>query len=136
MGIEPYLIASTVNIAIGQRLVRKICDGCKQKIEITPAELKSLTEVVSKEILGDQTTFFHGAGCEKCNHTGYLGRVCMNEVLVVDSAIRSAIHKKATAAEIKEYAKTQKMTTMIEDGFKKAKLGITTIEEILRTLHE
>jgi len=134
--IEPYLIASTVNIAIGQRLVRRICENCKKEINITSAEMESLTEAVSKSILGKQTTFYKGSGCSECNNTGYRGRICVNEVLVVDDDIREAIHKKATAAEIKEVTKKQHMTSMIEDGFLKAKAGITTIEEILRTLHE
>ena len=134
--IEPYLIASTVNIAIGQRLVRRICETCKKEIKITDEQAESLKEVVSEDILGSETIFYKGEGCDACNNTGYKGRVCINEVLVVDNAIRSAIHRKATAAEIKEETKKQQMTSMIEDGFLKAKLGITTIEEILRTLHE
>jgi len=134
--IEPYLIASTVNIAIGQRLVRKICQACKKEIKITPAEVKSLEEVVPANILGGQTTFYKGVGCDKCNNTGYKGRISINEVLIIDNAIRAAIHRKATAAEIKEETKKQGMTSMIEDGFMKAKAGVTTIEEILRTLHE
>ena len=98
--------------------------------------MQSLMEVVSKDILGQQSVFYKGEGCPACNNTGYRGRICINEVLVIDNAIRSAIHRKATAAEMKEEAKKQQMTSMIEDGFLKAKLGITTIEEILRTLHE
>ncbi len=134
--IEPYLIASTVNLAIGQRLVRKICQDCKKKVKITDSEMQGLSQVVSQEILGKNMTFYKGEGCELCNHTGYNGRVCINEVLIVDNAIRNAIHKKATAEQIKQEAKKQNMTSMIEDGFLKAKMGITTIEEILRTLHE
>ncbi len=134
--IGPYLIASTINIAISQRLVRKICKNCKKEIKITDAEMKSLTDVIPEDIFGKQTTFYKGSGCDKCNNTGYKGRISVNEVLLVDNTIREAIHKKATADEIKKGAKKQKMIPMIEDGFKKAKLGITTIEEILRTLHE
>ena len=134
--IEPYLIASTVNIAIGQRLVRRICDNCKKEFKITEQELKSLSEVVPQDVLGKGGILYKGEGCDKCNNTGYKGRVCINEVLVVDSVIRNAIHNKATASEIKIEAKKQGMTLMIEDGFHKAKNGITTIEEILRTLHE
>jgi type IV pilus assembly protein PilB len=136
LSIEPYLIASTVNIAIGQRLVRKICESCKQEVKITDLEKKSLHEVVSPEIIGKQTTFYKGKGCESCNNTGYRGRIVISEVLSVDDPIRSAIHRKASAAEIKQEAKAQKMIPMVEDGFLKAKSGITTIEEILRTLHE
>jgi len=134
--IEPYLIASTVNVAIGQRLVRRICSKCKIEIKLTDVEMRNLAEVFSPAILGKSNTFYKGKGCEKCNDTGYSGRVCINEVLVVDNVIRNAIHHKATATEIKAEAKKQGMTTMIEDGFAKAKMGITTIEEILRTLHE
>jgi type IV pilus assembly protein PilB len=134
--IEPYLIASTVNIAIGQRLVRRICQTCKEEIQVTDLELQSFGEVLPKELLKKTHTFYKGKGCEACNNTGYRGRVSINEVLVIDNAIREAIHKKATAAEIKQEAKKQQMTPMIEDGFLKATMGITTIEEILRTLHE
>lgn len=134
--IEPYLIASTVNIAIGQRLVRRICESCKEKIKITDLEIQSLAEVVSVDIFDQGATFYRGKGCNECNNTGYKGRICINEVLVVDHAIRTAIHKKATADEIRKEAQKQQMTSMIEDGFIKAKAGITTIEEILRTLHE
>jgi type II secretory ATPase GspE/PulE/Tfp pilus assembly ATPase PilB-like protein len=106
MGIEEYLVASTINIAIGQRLVRKICKHCK------------------------------GKKCDECNHSGYLGRICINEVLVADGAIREAILRKASASEIKELAVSHGMTTMLEDGLKKVKAGITTMEEILRVIHE
>lgn len=134
--IEPYLIASTVNVAIGQRLVRKICGNCKKEFKITNQEMNSLAEVMPQNILGRGNVFYKGEGCDKCNDTGYNGRVCINEVLVVDNIIRNAIHNKATATQIKTEAKKQGMTSMIEDGFHKAKMGITTIEEILRTLHE
>jgi type IV pilus assembly protein PilB len=134
--VEPYLIASTVNIAIGQRLVRRICEHCKQALKISSSELKSLTEVVPAAVLGKNTTFYKGAGCDKCNNTGYRGRVGIHEVILIDSAVREAIVRKATAQEIKKIAKAQGMASMIEDGFLKAQKGITTIEEILRTLHE
>jgi type II secretory ATPase GspE/PulE/Tfp pilus assembly ATPase PilB-like protein len=106
MGIEEYLVASTVNIAIGQRLVRKICEHCK------------------------------GKKCEKCNHSGYLGRICINEILVADEAIREAILRKSSADEIRKIATSSGMTTMLEDGMQKVKAGITTMEEILRVIHE
>jgi type IV pilus assembly protein PilB len=135
--IEPYLIASTVNIAIGQRLVRRICENCKEVMKISPLELRSLAEVIpASTILGKNTKFYKGAGCERCNHTGYRGRVGIHEVLVVDNSIREAILRKATAMDIKKLAKEQGVVTMIEDGFMKAREGVTTIEEILRSLHE
>jgi len=134
--IEPYLIASTVNIAVGQRLVRIICQNCKEEVKLSDAEIKNLADAISNSVYKKGNIFYKGKGCEKCNNTGYLGRISINEVLVVDNVIRSLINKKATAAEIKEEAKKQGMTTMLEDGFNKAKMGITTVEEILRTLHE
>lgn len=137
MKIEPFLIASTVNIAIGQRLVRKICENCKIPRPITPVEITSLFEVlpVHKTVNKNQT-FFQGKGCEKCNNSGYSGRVGIHEVMVVDNAVRQAILSKASSNEIKKVAVQQGMVTMIEDGFAKAIAGITTIEEILRILHE
>ncbi len=107
LGIEPYLIASTVNLVIAQRLVRRVCQNCKSK-----------------------------TGCAACNMTGYKGRVGINEVLEVNDTIRQIIHRKGTAEEIKSEAKRHGMTSIDEDGFAKADAGITTKEEILRTLHE
>ena len=106
MGIEEYLIASTVSVAIGQRLVRKICKECKRK------------------------------GCGECGNTGYKGRMCINEVLVADNEIREAILRRASADEIKKIAIKNGMTTMLEDGLQKVKNGFTTVEEVLRVVHE
>ncbi len=78
----------------------------------------------------------HGRGCDKCNHSGYSGRICINEVLVADEKIREAILRKASADELKKIAVANGMTTMLEDGLYKVELGLTTIEEILRVIHE
>lgn len=136
MKIEPFLIASTVNIAIGQRLVRKICPDCKVKKQITDAEFKSLSEALSPKMLDGYREFFYGKGCETCNSSGYLGRVGIYEVLEIEDEIREAIIRRTDASEIKKIAVKNGMTAMLEDGFKKAVAGITTIEEILRVIHE
>ena len=136
MKIEPYLIASTMNIAIGQRLVRKICSECKIQKQVTEIETKSLTEVLPSRQFGKTKTIFEGAGCEACGFTGYKGRIGIHEVLVVDTVIREAVLRKAPAKEIKEFAIRQGMTTMVEDGLDKVVAGITTITEVLRMLHE
>jgi type II secretory ATPase GspE/PulE/Tfp pilus assembly ATPase PilB-like protein len=136
MKIESYLIASTVNVAIGQRLVRKICDNCKTSRKITVAELKSLGGVVPAEILERQDTFYYGKGCEQCGNTGYLGRVGIHEVLVPGPEVRDAVLNKESSVKLKEIAVANGMATMIEDGFLKAQQGITTIEEVLRMLYE
>lgn len=134
--VEPYLIASTINVAIGQRLVRKICQSCKHQLALTDAERKGLEEVFGNKAINVKANFYKGKGCDECNDTGYKGRIAVNEVLVVDDNVRAAIHRKATAAEIMAEARKQSMTSMVEDGLEKANQGVTTIEEILRMLHE
>jgi type II secretory ATPase GspE/PulE/Tfp pilus assembly ATPase PilB-like protein len=136
MKVESYLIASTVNVAIGQRLVRQICPNCKTSRNITLAEVKSLSGVIPAKILEKQDKFYYGKGCDKCSNTGYLGRLGIHEVLVPDEALREAILKKAAAGEINKVAVEGGMLTMIEDGLMKAQKGITTIEEVLRILYE
>lgn len=136
MKIEPFLIASIVNIAIGQRLVRKICSDCKTKKQITAEELKSLTAVLSPKVLDDNRTFYYGAGCKVCDNSGYKGRIGIYEVMEMDDEIRMAIMRNADSSEIKKIALKNGMTTMLEDGFRKAVDGDTTIEEILRVIHE
>jgi len=115
MGIDAYLVASTVTVAIGQRLVRKICAGCKEKVS---------------------DGIYKGTGCALCSGTGYKGRLGINEVLVADEEVRNAILRKASAAEIKSIAIKNGMTTMLEDGKAKVALGETTMEEVLRVIHD
>jgi type II secretory ATPase GspE/PulE/Tfp pilus assembly ATPase PilB-like protein len=125
-----------VNIAIGQRLVRKICTSCRIQKKITPAEHKSLLNIVSADVLGKNSVFFYGKGCDKCNHSGYRGRIGIHEVMTLDNVLREAVLKKVSASELRNLAIGQGMTTMIEDGFEKAQAGITTLEEVLRMLYE
>jgi type IV pilus assembly protein PilB len=136
MEIEPFLIASTVNIAIGQRLVRKICSTCKIKKAVTMDEMKSLSEVLPPETLSEYKEFYKGTGCAECNMSGYSGRLGIYEVLEMDNDVRAAVLRKADAREIRRIAVKNGMTTMIEDGLKKVMAGATTIEEILRVIHE
>ncbi len=136
MGIEPFLIASTVNVAVGQRLVRKICDKCKAEKEITADELKSLGAVVPPKLLAGRKKFYYGKGCDSCDQSGYRGRIGIYEVLEIDDLIRAALMRNADASEIKRIAIQSGMTTMVEDGFEKAMEGVTTIQEILRVIHE
>ncbi|MDP3741153.1 MAG: GspE/PulE family protein [bacterium] len=136
MGVESFLIASTVNIAIGQRLARKVCVKCKIAKKMTEAEMKSLENVIPDKSSVRNKTFYHGKGCEECNHSGYKGRIGIQEVLVIDNDIREATLKRVTADDIRKIAIKNGMIPMIEDGFRKAKDGITTIEEVLRMLYE
>ncbi len=136
MKVEPYLIASTVNIAIGQRLVRKICEHCKEKKKLTEAERKSLSESMPAGLQIEHSTFYAGAGCDACNGSGYKGRAGLHEIMVIDGPIREAILRKASASEIRDIALRQGMTSIVADGFYKATAGMTTIEEVLRMRYE
>jgi general secretion pathway protein E len=124
MGIENYLVASTLICVMAQRLVRRICPFCKVQ-EKVPAE----TVLRFGEGLGD---VWSGAGCDQCSGTGYRGRIGIFEVLAVGDEIRDMIMRRATAKEIKDQAVALGMRTLREDGIRKVKAGITTIDEVLR----
>ena len=136
MGIAAYLVASTINIAIGQRLVRNICTGCKEKTIVTKSVEETLAAVPLKKPVKQGDIFYRGVGCKACEGSGYAGRTCVSEVLVADGVIREAIMRKASATELRRLAIAGGMTTMLEDGFAKASGGETTIEEILRVGYE
>lgn len=135
MGIEPFLVASTVNVIIAQRLVRKICEACKATRQITEEELtKSLDkELVKKHFQNRQNiTIYQGNGCIICHSTGYAGRIGVFEVLEVTRTIRELIVKRSDSDVIADKAITEGMTTMLDDGLDKVIKGLTTIEEVLR----
>ena len=136
MGIEPFLIASTVNVALGQRLVRTLCNACKLKRKIGPAELKSLTSVISAQLLKGHKEFYYPKGCKACVDTGYSGRIGIYEVLEMDDPIREAIMRRENSGNIRKAAIQQGMTTLMEDGFSKVASGLTSIEELLRAVTE
>ncbi|MFH0806222.1 MAG: GspE/PulE family protein [Candidatus Brennerbacteria bacterium] len=134
MGVPHFLVASTVNVVVGQRLVRKVCMTCRQSRTLNVAELKSLGSI-SKDVLVDKV-YAAGPGCKDCNNEGYQGRIGIYEVLEVNDEIRTMIAGQADAAQIRQTAVKQGMRTMIENGLAKAHEGVTTIEEILRIIHE
>jgi type IV pilus assembly protein PilB len=140
MGIDAYLVASTVNVAIGQRLVRKICDECKVEAPITEAETKNLLRSLPDRMKVKEykipSVFYKGTGCDHCDNSGFRGRIGIYEVLVVTPAIREAILNQASPTMIKDIAVREGMTTMYEDGLTKAAAGMTTIGEVLRTINE
>jgi len=127
MGLEPFLISSSIVMIAAQRLVRKICDKCKESYEIDDEIRKSVG--IKDESL---TTFYKGTGCKFCFGTGYKGRIGIIEVLTLDANIRRLIMNNSTEAQIKEQAQSSGMSTLREDGIAKAKEGLTTLEEIVR----
>ena len=139
MGVEPFLVASTVNIIVAQRLVRKIHSGCRTSADL---DLKEISPLLSQEIIkktfGDKKSVrtYVGKGCDLDHQTGYKGRIGIFEVLSMDDEIRQAVVDKKDASEIKGIAIKNGMTTMVEDGLEKVKSGLTTIEEILRVAKE
>lgn len=138
MGIDAYLVASTVNVAIGQRLVRQICERCKESYELTDAEVHNLERSLPDRLKGQKLsrTFYQGKGCRTCEKTGYTGRIGIYEVLVVSPTVREAILNRASSIVIRDIAIKEGMTTMFEDGLRKAQAGQTTLAEILRTINE
>jgi len=139
MNIEPFLISSTVNIAIAQRLVRKLCEKCRESLYVKTSSLKgSLPEKMIKKISKGKNEIhtYHSKGCENCNNTGYSGRIGIFEVLTMDDDIKKLIFKRASSDQIEEKAKENGMKTMLEDGIDKVFKGITTIEEILKVTNE
>jgi len=135
MKVEPFLVASTINIIIAQRLVRKICHRCRQEITVTVDELtKNLSAETITKNFGHQKTIklFRGAGCDLCHHTGYYGRIGIYEVMEMNNKIRKLISKKCDSETILTEAINNGLTTMFEDGLQKCLQGLTTIEEILR----
>ncbi|HLC89778.1 MAG TPA: GspE/PulE family protein [Patescibacteria group bacterium] len=140
MKIEPFLIASTVNVIIAQRLVRKICSQCivSEQISLNQLKNKFSSELIEKYLGKEkkEVRIYHGKGCPVCSQTGYSGRVGIFEVLVINEAIRQLIMSRANADEIRQQAVKDGMKTMIEDGMSKVLAGITTIEEVLRATKE
>jgi type IV pilus assembly protein PilB len=128
MGIEPFLITSSVVLVAAQRLARKICPNCREEYKINKAAFKDYEIKTDKENI----ILHRGRGCRECFNTGYKGRVGLIETLVLTPKIRELIVNKAQEYQIREAARKESMATLREDGFKKALTGITTWEEVLR----
>ena len=130
MGIEPFLISSSVILACAQRLVRRICPNCKEEFQPEP-------EIFTKlNIENDGSTLYRGAGCSRCKGRGYVGRAPILEVLPVSESIRRLIIKRASAAVVKNQAISEGMKSLRMVGIDKAKEGITTLEEVMRVTSE
>ncbi|MBI5127790.1 type II/IV secretion system protein [Candidatus Roizmanbacteria bacterium] len=135
MKVEPFLVASTINIIIAQRLVRKICEMCKTSTSITYEELNKNfpKETVQKHFASaKQCQVYYGKGCKICHLTGFSGRIGVFETLKMSDAIKKLIIEKSDADDIVRQAISEGMNTMLDDGLEKAKKGLTTIEEVLR----
>jgi len=129
MGVEPFLIAATVEAVIGQRLVRNICTHCKESYEPTDEMLMQLN--LTREDVRDKT-FYYGKGCEHCNNTGYRGRSAVFEIMMMTDRLRELLQQRASTSAMRQIAREQGMRTMRESGLLKIYDGTTTIEEVVR----
>jgi type IV pilus assembly protein PilB len=139
MGVEPFLVASTVNVIIAQRLVRKLCQNCKKKVRVSASELKEqIPSALVERYLGKgkEVAVWSAQGCPLCQQIGYADRIGIHEVLLVDDEIREAVIERKDAETVQEMAIARGMTPMLENGLKKVKAGVTTVEEILRAIKE
>ncbi|HOU21183.1 MAG TPA: GspE/PulE family protein [Kiritimatiellia bacterium] len=133
MGIEPFLVASSVEALVAQRLIRRLCPHCKRPWPVDRPFLESLSFPMDKLPTG---TICEPAGCEECRGTGYIGRTGIYEILVVTDAIRQMVVDRQSAADIKQYALANGMHTLRMDGWRKVLAGVTTLEEVIRVTSE
>jgi type II secretory ATPase GspE/PulE/Tfp pilus assembly ATPase PilB-like protein len=141
MEAKPYLVSACINTVIAQRLVRKICQECKEGYFLSKEELDvvnseplladNIKKISGKEDIS-KIKFYRGKGCKFCNHSGYEGRTAIFEVLDVTEEIRELINERVSMDSIRKKAIEQGMTTMICDGITKALMGITTLQEVKR----
>jgi general secretion pathway protein E len=133
MGVEDYLLTSTVHGILAQRLVRRLCPHCREPYHPRP-ELAARFERLGRA--PSDITLYRPAGCDRCNGTGYRGRLVISEVLLMTDPIRKLVLAHATATEIQKAAVAEGMATMYEDGMRKALDGRTTVEEVVRVAEE
>jgi general secretion pathway protein E len=131
MGVEDYLLTSTLNAIVAQRLVRQLCRHCREAYAPLPELLKQLGFDPQQEV-----AFWRPQGCEQCDGTGYYGRISINEVLVMTDPVRRQLLQHAEATQLQRTAVAAGMRPMFQDGIGKVMAGVTTIEEVLRVTRE
>jgi len=132
MGIEPYLLTSSITAILAQRLVRRICPNCREIYDPTPFERKLLEEYGK----GGNSVVYKGKGCPECLNTGYLGRIGIFELLTLNTKLRQMVQEKASSEEIKAEAVKDGMVTLRQDGINRVLVGGTSLSEILRVTIE
>jgi general secretion pathway protein E len=134
MGVEDYLLTSTVIGILAQRLVRTLCPHCKEPYPALPELVEQMN--LRKFVHEGPITLWHARGCAGCGNTGYTGRVSILEMLPMTDALRSLVMRHATANELRAQALAEGMLSMYDDGLRKAVRGVTTFEEVLRVTRE
>ncbi len=136
MGAEPFLLASSINAVVGQRILRKICTHCRYAYNPPPEVLENITSILGIYMPTKQIQLFKGKGCVECGNLGYLGRIGIFEVLVVSDKIMRLLLGRASTAQIEKQATAEGMMTLKQDGFLKTLEGVTTLEEVLRVAQD
>ena len=138
LGAEPFLLASSLSLVVGQRIARRICPNCREEYQPDKTNLDELTAVLGKFLpkKKEEIKFFRGKGCEQCNNTGYYGRVGIFEVLSVSEKIVKLILERAPAGEIEKQAIEEGMITMLQDGYLRVVEGVSTMEEVVRVVRD
>jgi type IV pilus assembly protein PilB len=131
MDIEPFLVGSALDCVVAQRLARRLCDRCKQPAQYSAADLRHLRFGLDEQ---EMPVVYAPVGCPTCSNTGYRGRIAVHEVMAVTEEIERLAVTRASSAEIGRAAQQQGMLTLRQDGWEKAKLGLTSVEEILRVV--
>ncbi|MFA5627726.1 MAG: type II secretion system ATPase GspE [Thiohalomonadaceae bacterium] len=134
MGIERYLLTSTVNGVLSQRLLRRLCTHCREAIDLSPELVKE--SGLSHFLQNDSRQVYQARGCEKCKHTGYLGRTAIHELFIMDDRMRAAINSGADATSLHAAARQAGMMTLYEDGLRKVAAGTTSLDELLRVTQD
>ncbi|MEA4862048.1 MAG: GspE/PulE family protein [Victivallaceae bacterium] len=129
MGVQPFLVASSVRAVMAQRLLRRVCKYCMHEVQPTPMEIRLLG--LPKDYV-ENRKFYKGAGCERCGHTGYKGRIGIYEIFSVSPDIASLIFQNQSGSAIREAARRNGMRTLRDDAVRKAEAGISTLEEVIR----
>ncbi len=132
MGVESFLVASSLEGVIAQRLVRRICPHCKVSFTPPETEINEINRLVGQQVLEDGDVLYKGEGCDKCFGTGYKGRIAIAEIMEVDEELRSVISKTPESNIIRQNALEKGMKTLLKDGIQKALAGITTVEEVIQ----
>ena len=127
MGVKPFLVATSLQGIMAQRLVRRICKQCKEQVAYTADQLREMG--FNAEVL-KETPFYRGKGCKDCNNVGYRGRVGIYELMELNETLRDMTYQTASTDDIRRVARESGMTTLKEDGLRKAKDGKTTLEEV------
>jgi type IV pilus assembly protein PilB len=130
MGVDPFLVAASLNLIIAQRLARVICPHCRARVEDYPHDALLGVGFAEEEL--SSLALYRGTGCEECSNTGYQGRLAFYELLPLTEEMRSLVIAHTTTDELRKRAIAAGMTTLREGGLQKAREGLTTVEEVLR----